>query len=60
MRAFLMIGVMGGFTTFSSFSLETVTLMMQADYTRAALNVIASMFICLGGTILGIAVGRQP
>lgn len=27
---------------------------------QEALNVIASVFICLGGTILGIAVGRQP
>jgi CrcB protein len=59
MRAFLIVGVLGGFTTFSSFSLETVTLLMQASYGRAALNVVASVVVCLLGTILGIALGRQ-
>jgi fluoride exporter len=59
MRAFLIVGVLGGFTTFSSFSLETVTLLMQASYGRAALNVVASVLVCLLGTVLGIALGRQ-
>jgi CrcB protein len=53
------VGVLGGFTTFSSFSLETVMLMMQASYGRAALNVAASVVVCLIGTMLGIALGRQ-
>lgn len=59
MRAFLIVGVLGGFTTFSSFSLETVTLLMQASYGRAALNVAASVLLCLLGTLAGIALGRQ-
>lgn len=59
MRAFLIVGVLGGFTTFSSFSLETVTLLMQASYGRAVLNVVASVAVCLVGTMLGIALGRQ-
>lgn len=58
-RAFLIVGVLGGFTTFSSFSLETVTLLMQASYGRAALNVAASVLLCLLGTLAGIALGRQ-
>jgi fluoride exporter len=58
-RAFLIVGVLGGFTTFSSFSLETVTLLMQASYGRAALNVAASVLVCLLGTALGILLGRQ-
>jgi CrcB protein len=59
MRAFLIVGVLGGFTTFSSFSVETVSLLMQASYTRAALNVVASVSLCLGATVLGIALGRS-
>jgi CrcB protein len=59
LRALLMVGLLGGFTTFSSFSLETVNLMMQASYGRAALNVLLSVALCIGGTMLGIALARQ-
>jgi CrcB protein len=59
LRALLMVGLLGGFTTFSSFSLETVNLMMQASYGRAALNVLLSVGLCIGGTMLGIALARQ-
>jgi CrcB protein len=59
LRALLMIGLLGGFTTFSSFSLETVTLTMQGHYGSAVLNVMASVFACLLGTSLGIALARH-
>jgi CrcB protein len=59
LRALLMIGVLGGFTTFSSFSLETVTLMMQGSYASAALNVAVSVIACVLGTMLGIAIARH-
>jgi CrcB protein len=59
LRALLMVGVMGGFTTFSSFALETVGLMMQGSYGAAALNVAGSVIICILGTMLGIALARQ-
>lgn len=59
LRAFLIVGVLGGFTTFSSFSLETSVLLMQASYTRAALNIILSVSLCVGATLLGIMVARQ-
>ncbi|HWM66234.1 MAG TPA: fluoride efflux transporter CrcB [Steroidobacteraceae bacterium] len=58
LRALLMVGVMGGFTTFSSFSLETVTLVMNGNYTGATLNVVLSVAACLVGTVLGISLGR--
>jgi len=58
LRALLMVGVMGGFTTFSSFSLETVTLAMNGHYTSATLNVVISVAACLVGTVLGIALAR--
>jgi fluoride exporter len=58
LRGLLMVGVMGGFTTFSSFSLETLTLMMNGSYGSAALNVAVSLVACLAGTWLGIAIAR--
>ncbi|MEA3179548.1 MAG: fluoride exporter [Gammaproteobacteria bacterium] len=58
LRALLMVGVMGGFTTFSSFSLETVTMAMNGNYTGATLNVVISVAACLVGTVLGVALGR--
>jgi CrcB protein len=58
LRALLIVGVMGGFTTFSSFSLETVTLAMNGHYMSATLNVVISVAACLVGTVLGIALAR--
>jgi len=59
LRAFLIVGVLGGFTTFSSLSLETVTLLMQQSYFRAVANVICSVLLCIGSTCLGIMLARQ-
>jgi CrcB protein len=58
LRALLITGVMGGFTTFSSFSLETVTMATNGNYTGASLNVVISVAACLVGTVLGIALAR--
>jgi CrcB protein len=58
LRALLMVGVMGGFTTFSSFSLETVTMAMSGNFGGATLNVVISVAACLVGTILGITLAR--
>lgn len=54
-RAFLMIGVFGGFTTFSSFSLQTVQLMQADQWLWAAGNVLLSVVGCLSGTFAGFA-----
>lgn len=58
LRLFLIVGVLGGFTTFSSFSLETVTLMMESNYLYALLNVVGSIGLCLLGTRFGMALAR--
>jgi CrcB protein len=58
LRVFLTIGVLGGFTTFSSFSYETMALVREGDLLAGGLNIIASMVICLGATWLGLGLGR--
>lgn len=46
-RQFLMIGVLGGYTTFSSFSLQTLMLARNGALLSAGLNVLASVALCL-------------
>lgn len=46
-RQFVMIGLCGGFTTFSSFSLQTLTLAQDGDWARAGANVMLSVALCL-------------
>lgn len=59
MRAGVLVGVLGGFTTFSSFSIETFNLMEQGELLRALLNVLGSVVLCLSATWLGVILGRQ-
>ncbi len=58
-RAFLMIGLLGGFTTFSSFSLETLRLLHDGAWARAAGNIGLSVLLCLAGVVLGYRLARQ-
>jgi fluoride exporter len=57
-RLLLMTGVLGGFTTFSAFSLEAAQLWMRGDATGAALYVAASVLFCLAGVALGLLIGK--
>jgi len=59
LRAFLIIGFLGGFTTFSAFSIETINLLENGELTRSMINVFASVLLCLSLTWLGILLGRQ-
>jgi CrcB protein len=54
-RAFVLVGVLGGFTTFSSFSLETLALARTGALGAAAFNVALSVAMCLAGAWLGFA-----
>lgn len=57
-RVFLMVGILGGFTTFSSFAYETLGLVSIGDAVRAAFYVAASVAAGLVGVWLGRALGR--
>ena len=52
-RAFLMIGLCGGFTTFSAFSIETLDLARDGDWLWAGANVVLSVVLCLLAVWLG-------
>ena len=53
MRLFVMIGLCGGYTTFSSFSLQTLDLLRSGATVRACINVAASVVLCIGAVAVG-------
>ncbi len=55
---FAMTGFLGGFTTFSSFSLETITLIERGDIVHGVLYVLLSVGLSLGALALGLVVTR--
>jgi CrcB protein len=52
-RQFVMIGLCGGYTTFSSFSIQTLNLMQDGEWLYVGLNIIASVSVCLLAVWLG-------
>lgn len=58
LRAAVLVGFLGSFTTFSTFSLETLTLVQQGEMPRALLNIAASVLVCLLACWIGIVAGR--
>ena len=59
LRGALLVGLLGAFTTFSTFSIETLNLIEQADYTKAVVNMVASVVACVAAGWLGLTLGRQ-
>jgi len=58
-RVFLMAGICGGYTTFSTFSLETLNLLSDGEWAWAIANMVGSVALCLVGVWLGYAVGLE-
>jgi CrcB protein len=58
-RAFVMVGICGGFTTFSTFSLQTVDLLQAGEPVAAGAYIVASLALCLAGTFLGYWIATQ-
>ena len=58
LRLLLMVGLCGGFTTFSSFSLQTLELLQQGAWLAAWGNMLGSVALCMGAVTLGWTLGR--
>jgi len=53
MRQFVMLGLLGGFTTFSSFSLQTLNLANESEWLQVGGNIVGSVVLCLLAVWLG-------
>jgi CrcB protein len=58
-RAFLLVGLLGAFTTFSTFSIETLNLIEQAAYGKALTNTLVSVVACVAAAWVGVVLARQ-
>jgi fluoride exporter len=56
-RQLVMVGLCGGYTTYSSFSLQTLNLARVGDWRRALCNIVASVVLCLIAVRVGFALG---
>ncbi|RMG56933.1 MAG: fluoride efflux transporter CrcB [Gammaproteobacteria bacterium] len=59
LRGLLLVGFLGAFTTFSTFSIETLNLIEEGALMRAGLNAVLSVVLCLAAAWLGVFIGRQ-
>jgi len=57
-KQFLTTGMMGGLSTFSTFSLETVHMFAQSKYTHAVLNILLNILLSFAGVVLGMLTAK--
>jgi len=57
-RAFLIIGGLGAFTTFSSFSMDTLSLMENGQMGLASMNILLNVLLCLAAVYMGCLLAR--
>jgi CrcB protein len=58
-RAGIMIGLLGAFTTFATFSIETLNILESGETLKAGFNIFLSVTLCISGCWLGMILGRQ-
>ena len=58
-RAFLLVGLLGALTTFSTFSIETLSLIESGALTKAAINMVGSVLVCVVAVWGGVLLARQ-
>lgn len=58
LRSLLLIGLLGGYTTFSSFSIETLNLFENGAFLSGMVNILLSIMLCLAATWIGVIGGR--